>query len=193
MSPGRKVGANRCSIQVGLPSDRRQPPTRANSLAQKFERLPLCFDRGQERGRSRELLPPFRFALPRIPQCYQRGFITPVCTYVIDRLDDHWDLPMQCLLWRTATRSYCPGDTDWRKRCQADRWKPNVKRVAPHACLPRLLPRVGNGRSTPQNMLYLQPNSENCEMTGPRAFRCRFAGRFSHGARSGDLISGRGF
>jgi hypothetical protein len=31
------------------------------------------------------------FALPAIPLRYQRGFITPVCTEVIDIPDDHWD------------------------------------------------------------------------------------------------------
>jgi hypothetical protein len=31
------------------------------------------------------------FALPVIPQRCQRGFFTSVCTYAIDRHDDHWD------------------------------------------------------------------------------------------------------
>jgi hypothetical protein len=43
-------------------------------------------------GRSlRELLPLRQFAMPTIPQCYQRGFMAPVCTYVIDRPDDRRD------------------------------------------------------------------------------------------------------
>jgi len=39
----------------------------------------------------RELLSLYRFAIPIIPQRCQRGFIALVCTYLIDRTDDHWD------------------------------------------------------------------------------------------------------